>query len=107
MSRCPKCRRHYSRNGKFQKTQHHIIPRRLFRDRDLPPGARELLMGFTIDICRSCHDEINQLIEEAEREVLYNEHQAMYEKILTRFLEPARFAPPALSLVDRVRAAGM
>ena len=55
---CPKCRRPYG-NGR-QKTMHHVFPRRL----------RLEVNTLTIEICRSCHDEIEWLYAEQERKVL-------------------------------------
>ena len=86
MASCPKCKQRYTSSRRGHKTNHHIIPQRLFKNRNLPPGAMELLMEFTIDLCRSCHDDINKVIEEAEREVLYVEHQSMYREVLQKFL---------------------
>jgi deoxycytidylate deaminase len=53
----------------------------------MPEHLKEMLDGNTFDICRSCHDELNDIIETAEREVLYIEHQRMYFEVLKEFLE--------------------
>lgn len=84
--RCPKCHCLYG-NGKRQKTVHHILPRRLWKNRDLPDVSRQVWEEYTLEICRGCHDELNALIDDAERELLYMDHQRMYAKILTDFLK--------------------
>jgi len=87
MKSCPKCGEKYTHKNRRFKTKHHILPQRLWRNRDMPEHLKEMLDGNTFDICRSCHDELNDIIETAEREVLYIEHQRMYFEVLKEFLE--------------------
>jgi len=53
----------------------------------MPEHLKQMLDGNTFDICRVCHDELNTVIDQAEREILYVEHQRMYAEILTNFLK--------------------
>lgn len=90
MKTCPKCHQRYTPDGPHKKTKHHIIPRRLWKDRVQHAAVLAVLESYIFNICRGCHDELNHAIEMAEREILYVEHQQIYAVVLTDFLKEAR-----------------
>ena len=71
MKICPKCQRPYG--GKVKRSKHHVLPRRVRHSNE------------TVEICRDCHDSLEELIQTAERKLLY-EHKSMYQQVLEEFL---------------------
>jgi hypothetical protein len=64
---CDKC-------GRYRRIeQHHIFPLRWFGDNSL-----------TIPLCRSCHDQVEQLIHDTEKGNPLTEHQ--YIKLALKFM---------------------
>jgi hypothetical protein len=86
MGVCPKCRNPYSQNGLRQKTKHHIVPRCLWKNRDISPEALEELNNKIFELCRGCHDDLNRVIHRVESEILFLEYRAMYVEILSAFI---------------------
>lgn len=75
---CPRCKNARS------MTTHHIIPQKLWKN-----TSREsaMLDGLTVEICWPCHQDLNRILETAEREFLFREFQASYIRLLIVFLK--------------------
>lgn len=85
---CPKCNQPYGERQR-KKTSHHVVPRKLWVRRELPNSVRQSLEHYTFQLCRGCHDSLNRVLDQAERAVLYEQHQGMYALVLTEFMKGA------------------